>query len=214
MEAPFARAWFRTFNLRPRELKLTWKLIGFALLGVVLLLVQGMFSATDKESRADKGQMKAQASKASREEVDELLSYESDLSTTLASVLEKIDGAGKVYVSVSVDSSPAKVYAKEELTRTKNTQEGGIGGDHRSSAESETSSRISTLGGMGSKDVPVVRVLKPEVIGVLVIAEGASDPNVKTRLAQAVQVALALPPHKITILPAVNGDIGVKGDKR
>lgn len=202
MEPPIARAWFKAFKLKPREFKTGWKLIGLAFLGVILLLLQSTFSAVDKPAGSETKRPTAANANWSGGNVDELITYESELSSSLASTLRKIEGAGDVFVSVSVSSSPSRVYAKEELTRTRNTQEGGIDGDHRTSAESEMSSKLASPGGTGAKEVPVVRVVKPEVIGVVVIAEGASDPDVKARLMQAVQVALALPPHKITVLPA------------
>jgi len=43
------------------------------------------------------------------------------------------------------------------------------------------------------------------IAGVLVVARGASNPQVKERLFEAVRVALNVEPHKILVLPGEGG---------
>ena len=47
----------------------------------------------------------------------------------------------------------------------------------------------------------MVREYKPEIKGVLIVAEGANDSTVKASLTRAVELGLGIAPYKITVLP-------------
>jgi len=47
----------------------------------------------------------------------------------------------------------------------------------------------------------VVEEGEPRYRGVLVVARGVEDPEVKARVIEALQVLLGLPAHRITVLP-------------
>lgn len=109
------------------------------------------------------------------------------LEKRLERVLEKVSGAGKVSVFLSLDDFGATDYAKDSREVMKQEQ-----------SESE---QTTVMQGSGSASAPVVaRVLSPKVKGVIVVAQGAGNEAVKANLAAAVEASLAIMPHRIKIL--------------
>lgn len=109
------------------------------------------------------------------------------LEKRLERVLEKVSGAGKVSVFLSLDDFGATDYAKDSREVMRQEQ-----------SESE---QTTVMQGSGSASAPVVaRVLSPKVKGVIVVAQGAGNEAVKANLAAAVEASLAIMPHRIKIL--------------
>lgn len=122
---------------------------------------------------------------------DTVLHPETEIEKRLEEVLEKVEGAGKVSVFVSLEDYGATDYAKDLKEKTK---------------ESQTESEETTvMKGSGSAAAPVVsRTSSPKVKGVIVVAQGAKNEYVKENLASAVESALAIMPHRIKILEGNN----------
>lgn len=113
------------------------------------------------------------------------------LETRLERVLEKVNGAGKVSVFVSLEDYGATDYAKDSKEILRQEQ-----------SESE---QTTVMKGSGSASSPVVtRIASPKVKGVIVVAEGAADAAVKSNIADAVEASLAIMPHRIKILEGNN----------
>lgn len=119
------------------------------------------------------------------------LNPENQIEKRLEKVLEKVEGAGKVSVFVSLEDYGATDYAKDLKEKTKESQK-----------ESE---QTTVMQGSGSAATPVVsRTSSPKVKGVIVVAQGAKNEYVKANLAAAVESALAIMPHRIKILEGNN----------
>lgn len=113
------------------------------------------------------------------------------LESRLERVLEKVNGAGRVSVFVSLEDYGATDYAKDSKEVLRQEQ-----------SESE---HTTVMKGSGSASSPVVtRVASPKVKGVIVVAEGAANATVKANLAEAVEASLAIMPHRIKILEGNN----------
>lgn len=109
------------------------------------------------------------------------------LEERLERVLEKVNGAGKVTVFVSLEDYGATDYAKDSREILKEKQ-----------SESE---ETTVMKGSGSAAAPVVtRIASPKIKGVIVVAQGAKNEIVKQNLAAAVEASLAIMPHRIKIL--------------
>lgn len=112
---------------------------------------------------------------------------ETEIEERLEKVLEKVEGAGKVSVFVSLEDYGATDYAKDLKEKNKDLQ-----------TETE---ETTVMQGSGSAAAPVVsRTSSPKVKGVIVVAQGAKNEYVKSNLASAVESALAIMPHRIKIL--------------
>ena len=119
------------------------------------------------------------------------------LQTALESILSGIRGAGQVRVFVTYESAGISEYAVTESTteRTQSERDGeGI------TKDSHETTKNSSLATSGSNNQPVlITEHSPKVMGVLVIAKGAADMEVKTQLFLAVEALLGLPAHRIVI---------------
>ncbi|MGI6514203.1 MAG: hypothetical protein GX052_06180 [Syntrophomonadaceae bacterium] len=127
------------------------------------------------------------------------------LEKDLSQVLSRISGVGAVQVKLTLKSQGIKVYATNERVETRQTQEKDQSGTTRNITE-QSSDRQLVL----SNNSPVLEESKaPEVVGVLVIAEGAANPAVEESLSQAVTGLLGIPASRVTVLPMERGG-GIK----
>lgn len=116
----------------------------------------------------------------------------------LERILSQVEGAGQVRVLVTYQTGPEIVPAVKTDTQS-NTSENS-GQDSHTTSITENSEPVVVQGKNGTE--PMVLVQKePVVLGVLVVAEGASSLPVRLRLMQAVQVALQIAPDRIEVLP-------------
>lgn len=133
---------------------------------------------------------------------DELSTIEEDLENRLEEALSSVAGAGRVQVTVTLASGPERVYAWNFNKQNRVVEEKDQAGGNRTTTESnEQDSMVFSQSTSGGRDDPVVITSKrPEIAGVLVLAEGAGDPHLRERLAGAVETLLNIPPHKVTVL--------------
>jgi len=134
-----------------------------------------------------------------------MVSEEDNLAAKLQAMLERIEGSGDVKVTVRLATSSRESYATNTTVGSKNTLEKDQGGGTRTITEnSDTTQLVIAKNGKG--DSPVVQMeTASRIAGVLVVARGASNPQVKERLFEAVRVALNVEPHKILVLPGEGG---------
>ncbi|MBM7855485.1 stage III sporulation protein AG [Desulfohalotomaculum tongense] len=123
------------------------------------------------------------------------------LADKLQRMLEMVEGAGEVHVTVQLESSSRAEYAINTTTDSKTTQEKDQAGGTRVQTEDNDSSQLVLIRDSSGGEIPVLRQeLAPKVSGVLVVAEGAGDPVIKAQLFKAVKVALGVEPQKILVL--------------
>jgi len=120
-------------------------------------------------------------------ETSSAMEYVNFLENKLSNVLSKISGAGQTQVIITLESGFAYEYATDTETKTINS--GGT----------ETSVTTQTIILVSSQPV-VQREIYPVIKGVVVVAKGASDVNVKLNILAAVETALEVARNKITIL--------------
>lgn len=127
-------------------------------------------------------------------------SYEDVVEGKLTHSLSQVKGAGTVIVNITWENSSTQEHAKNITTESKTIQEKDTAGGVRSTTETKESTQI-LVGKENGIDRPVlVREIKPMIKGVLVIADGAYDSNVKASLTRAVESGLGIPSYKITVL--------------
>ncbi|MCX7772431.1 MAG: hypothetical protein N2376_04885 [Clostridia bacterium] len=115
-----------------------------------------------------------------------------DLEKRLSELLSQVEGAGQVSVMIYADSSSEQVPAYNDQQNTKNEDRN----DGKSSEINET--RELALSG---NDSPVIlKVMIPQIKGVVVVAEGADDMLIKEQLNNAVCTLLGIPEHRVQIL--------------
>jgi stage III sporulation protein AG len=131
---------------------------------------------------------------------DIIADYENLYETQLKEILEKVVGVGDVEVMVNLDSTPELVVEKNRDIRSSATQETDKDKATRNQSEQSRSEQAIVISGKQEQPV-VLKTLKPKVRGVLVVAKGAENVQVKAWIMEAVQKALDVPIYKISILP-------------
>lgn len=119
----------------------------------------------------------------------------------LKSILEQMDGVGKIQVMIRAKASKEYVVEKDLTTNTNTVNETDAqGGTRQSNEATKSESSLYTKDGSGN-DVPwVIKELEPEIEGVVVAAEGGGNENIANEITQAVQVLFNIPIHKIKVV--------------
>jgi len=131
---------------------------------------------------------------------DMISDYENRYETQLEEILETVVGVGAVEVMVNLDSTPELVVEKNRDARSATTQETDKDRATRNQSEQTRNEQVVVISGKQEQPV-VVKTLKPKVRGVLVVAKGADNIQVKAWITEAVQKVLDVPAYKISILP-------------
>lgn len=122
----------------------------------------------------------------------------SDLETRLEQILSSIEGAGKVDVCITYASSPEIVPAISENKQSSSTTDTSENGMSTINTEN-TQSNIVTINGGDGTSALVLRENSPEVMGVIVVAQGADDIGVKLDLLRAVETVLNVSPDRVDV---------------
>ncbi len=131
------------------------------------------------------------------ENIGEQLEYVKMLEGDLKNILEKISGAGNVSVSIYIDSSGEKILAEDEKKESEVSESNGSKKETQSGEYQIITSSGSSLG--GSSAPYVVQEKLPYPIGVLVVAEGASDITVRNEIYEAVKALYGLSANRIKV---------------
>lgn len=127
--------------------------------------------------------------------------FENMFETRLEEMLVEVVGIEDVEVMVNLDSTPEMVIATNVDAQNQTTRET----DRQQATrhiEDQSKQEQVVLVRDDSGDRPVIiKTVKPKVRGVLVVAKGADNMQVKAWIVEAVQRVLDVPPHKISILP-------------
>lgn len=188
---------------RKKLKKEQWFLI--ALCGILLIILavpsgkkktEPSFSEIQKET----GKLSEEAGESTEEQELTLEEYTECLEKKLEEALTQMAGVGEVKVVITMASSVEKVVEKEQPVNRSNTAETDSQGGSRNvnTLEMGDSTVYSTQNGQSTPYV--VKVLQPQVEGVIVVAQGAGNGNVNRNISEAVQVLFGIEAHKIKVL--------------
>ena len=186
---------FKKINFNEKEKK---KLISLLVVGalcvvslVALNIIQGKEKVADaqKEENTTKQSEEAQQASSSEKEKD-------DLEKQLTAILKEINGSGDVSVMITYDNSQEIEPAYNSSSTKETTSETDSSGGERTV---ETASENKTLVTSNSSDPIVIKTKEAKIKGVLVVASGAKDAQVKQTLYEAVQTALQISGHQVEV---------------
>lgn len=187
------------WGFKSQDMKYLPAVLVVLLIGILLI---GPWS-NDDSSSVDSGLNADPAPAAPTNEDNgmDLNHLEIQLEKRLEGSLSQIKGVGEVKVTVLLASGPKYDYAVNVSTNKKTTDEKDQSGGTRTTTEiTEDGQLVILRSNQNGEEMPVVaQEYTPEVQGVLVIAEGADNPNLKRKLISAVQTILNLEVHKIDI---------------
>jgi stage III sporulation protein AG len=132
---------------------------------------------------------------------DIITNYEQAYENQLKEALEGIQGVGDVTVVVNVDATEKQVLEKNSKLQTQTTDETDREGGKRKVEDSSKEDNLVIIR-EGESEVPiVVETKKPEIRGVLIVAKGADNIQVKKWIIEAVTRALDVPSHRVAVMP-------------
>lgn len=180
--------WARLMRLLRKDNNLSLAIVGVAAVGLIIYILTTM-SSPGGGGEAENASPDAAASSVQGGSLEE----------RLEDILAQVEGAGAVRVMVTYETGPEIVPAvKTDTQRSASDGTGSAGSSTTSTTESEEP--VVIQGKSGSEALVLVEKV-PVVLGVLVVAEGASDLGVRLKLMQAVQVALQITPDRIEVFP-------------
>lgn len=115
----------------------------------------------------------------------------------LALVLSQIAGAGRVDVYITMENGPQQEIAEEtSVERTLGT--GSANDDVITTRETRRPVTISDDAARTERPI-LLQQREPQVRGVVVVADGAADVEIRRRLTQAVETALGVSAHRVSV---------------
>ncbi len=133
---------------------------------------------------------------------------ERQVAADLERVLSRVDGVGAVRVRVALAGGLERQYASDRDVRRSTTEEKDRTGGTRVIDQVEEADKVVAVQGGANQQPVLTQVRQPEVLGVLVVAEGAGVPAVRAALVRAVHVALDVPYSRVEVLPGKPGKGG------
>lgn len=172
--------------------KYLYLLIGIALIGIMMTYLPG--SNQSAQNISSKGQDGQKSSALKAEDSNE--SYERQLEKRLIKILRQMEGVGQVDVMITLAANEEKIYAQEKVQNTESQEEEDAQGNKRVYHKDDLESKIMMQNG----EVPVIIKEKtPQIEGVLVLAQGAGNSEVKNNIILSVSSLLDVPVHKISV---------------
>lgn len=167
-------------------------LIAIFLCIMLLILSNSIFDGNKKEN--ENIEYKEQSVNINTENGN---TYEVQLEKRLKNILSKVSGVGNVEVMISLESGKEIVTKDDSLKEKSNTNEEALNGDKRqiySDKYQSTTVKIS-----GEKPL-ILKELNPKISGVLIVAEGGGNIEIKNTLISATNALLGIEMHKIEVL--------------
>jgi stage III sporulation protein AG len=127
--------------------------------------------------------------------------YEEKYEDQLKKAIQEMLGVRNVTVVVNIDSTDKQILEKNTVTKTQTTEETANDGGQRKVTDTSTDQQLVILRN-GDKEVPiVVETKKPAIRGVLVVAKGADNIEVKKWIVEAVTRVLGVPSYRVAVMP-------------
>lgn len=127
--------------------------------------------------------------------------YEVYLQNEMKDALEMITGVQDVKVVIYVDATEKKEFERNKVTQKQVTEENDQEGGKRVVEDTSVDEQL-VITKNGDKEGPIVtQTIKPKVSGVLVVAKGADNIQVKKWIIEAVTRALDVPSHRVSVMP-------------
>ncbi|MBD1378799.1 stage III sporulation protein AG [Metabacillus arenae] len=127
--------------------------------------------------------------------------YEKEYENQLKDTLETIIGVDDVSVVVNVDASSLKVLEKNRVTQSQVTNETDKGGGERKVEDQSIDEQVVIIRDGENESPIVLQTKKPEIRGVLVVAKGADNVQIKKTIVEAVTRSLGVASHRVAVAP-------------
>ena len=181
------------------------------LFGIAIMLISNIWNKNQNDNStpvfnqpSNQKDVATFGSSSSKKQAQSMKDYEEQYESELKEALEQIDGVGKVKVVVNVGSTESKVYEKNTTTQNQTTTETDRNGGERKVEDLSQDEKLVIIRN-GENETPIVtETKKPNIVGVLVVAEGAKNITIQRWVKEAVARTFDVPDYKVTVLPKKN----------
>ncbi|MBD1373239.1 stage III sporulation protein AG [Hazenella sp. IB182357] len=201
----FQRFFSKDENQGPGEKKK--KKLGYLIvLGFIGILVMAFPTFIEKKDHLNEGLQEfhtveeTKATSATGLE-QTMKAYEEDYEKELSDILTKIVGVDDVSVVINLDSTDEEVYQIEVQESEQVTTETDKAGGNRQITQHTNDKKTAYYRSDDGEKPVVIKRLKPHVRGVLVVARGVENLQVKAAVIEAIQRTLEVPMHRIAVMP-------------
>jgi stage III sporulation protein AG len=204
--------WFFNSDQNSNEkIKKSHYILLLFIIGVAILLISNFFSKDPSSTSHSLSENTNTNTELNSEDVavfkqkdvsdfNSIAEYEKYYEEQLKDVLENIMGVGDVSVVVNIDATEKKIFEKNKIIQNQTTEETDREGGQRIVHDQSTEEQMVIIRN-GDKEVPLVsETKKPSVRGVLVVAKGAENIEVKKWIREAVTRYLDVPSHRVSVL--------------
>ena len=178
-------------------------LIILLLLVIMFYLVVSYFTGVNNITKSEKTNLE----KVSKEDMNsnsqkdsEVLSYQEKQEKDLERILGKINGVGSVDVVINFQSSEVKVPAVDNSSQKSTTEETDSEGGTRVNSQETDGDKIVMSNSSNGSEPAILKTEKPEVLGVMVVAEGAEDSKIKYEITKAISSLYNISVDKVNVL--------------
>ena len=179
-------------KIKEKKLKRSDWLI-LVLAGILILIIA---LPTDTKEKKQAEEAKENISK----ENNTMEASKDEIERKLEDILEKIDGAGDVKVMITYQDSGTQVVEKDKNTSENSLEESDSTGGVRSTKEQQLQESTVYEEADAGNTPFVSKELLPKVEGILIVASGGDNQNVKQNISEAVLALFQVEAHRIKIV--------------
>lgn len=174
--------------------KVTTILLIVGFIGIALIFLSDFFHTPNASSGTSAGS--AQQTQYSGDGTN---SFEGRTQSRLEDIIGRINGVGRVKVMVTVESGVENIYEKDDKITTDKTQNGGDANGQTQQNNSSESSHVIVSNATGGQNALLTKQVQPNILGVVVVCDGAENSDVQESVINAVSTALGIPSNKVSI---------------
>lgn len=162
--------------------------IFIVLLIIVIIVINSLFHEEKVDSKQI-GEKEVMNTKVSSDELENKLKV----------ILSSMSGVGSVEVMVSYTNTVTQIPMYNTKENTTTVQEQDVNGGKRETKEVSNEQSIIFEEKSSTKIPAVKQTIMPEVIGVVVVAEGANNEVIKENIKKAVEAVVNIASHRIQV---------------
>ena len=181
-------------NLNEKQKKISF-ILSLGILGIFIMLLPS-FRPNSAQPTIVNSQKKFDS-----QEIKTIQDYEKLYEKELIDILSKVVGVSEVSAVVNLDSSEEEVVAVDVQQTEQLTNELDKRGGNRSISQNSNNKKTAYYRTENGEKPVVIKKIKPKVRGVLIVARGVENLQVKALVIEAVQRVLDVPIHHISVLP-------------
>jgi stage III sporulation protein AG len=129
--------------------------------------------------------------------IEEAAEIEPSIEQQLEEILQQISGVGRAEVLIIYEDDGKVILEKDESVSEELIQEADSSGGTRTTTTNRNERQ--TVYADGERPY-VIQKISPTIEGVLVVAEGVGNTNVKNQIQQTIEALFGLDAHKISIM--------------